>query len=90
MKMSPEEMTKAYTRMVELSEPIERQIMMTDTPEDMLMLASVMLQRSGEIFDTYLSPSASDMVLFEHIRERMRQRFEAKNDERRFDGSGAD
>ena len=38
-------------RMSELVEPIERQIMMCDTREDLLMMACVMLQRTREIFD---------------------------------------
>ena len=38
-------------RMSELVEPIERQIMMCDTQEDILMMACVMLQRTREIFD---------------------------------------
>ena len=38
-------------RMLELVEPIEQQIMMCDSREDLLMLACVMLQRTREIFD---------------------------------------
>ena len=41
-------------RMSELVEPIERQIMMCDTREDILMMACVMLQRTREIFDAEL------------------------------------
>ena len=40
--------------MSELVEPIERQIMMCDTREDLLMMACVMLQRTREIFDAEL------------------------------------
>ena len=41
-------------RMSELVEPIERQIMLCDTREDLLMMACVMLQRTREIFDAEL------------------------------------
>ena len=37
-------------RMVELMEPVDRQIMMTDDPEEMLMIACAMMQRTNEIF----------------------------------------
>ena len=42
-------------RMSELVEPIERQIIMCDTREDLLMMACVMLQRTKEIFDQELT-----------------------------------
>jgi len=38
-------------RMSELVEPVEQQIMMCDSREDLLMIACVMLQRTREIFD---------------------------------------
>jgi hypothetical protein len=42
-------------RMSELAEPIEKQIMMCDSREEILMMACVMLQRTKEIFDQELS-----------------------------------
>ena len=36
--------------MVELMEPVDRQIMMTDDPEEMLMIACAMMQRTNGIF----------------------------------------
>ena len=36
--------------MDELMGPIDRQIMMTDDPQDMLMIACAMMQRTNEIF----------------------------------------
>ena len=42
-------------RMGELAEPIEKQIMMCDSREELLMMACVMLQRTKEIFDQELS-----------------------------------
>jgi hypothetical protein len=38
-------------RMSELVEPIEQQIMMCDSREEILMMACVMLQRTRELFD---------------------------------------
>ena len=37
-------------RMQELMEPVDRQIMMTDDPQEMLMIACAMMQRTNEIF----------------------------------------
>ena len=42
-------------RMGELAEPIETQIMMCDSREELLMMACVMLQRTKEIFDQELT-----------------------------------
>ena len=42
-------------RMNELAAPIERQILMCDNREELLMMACVMLQRTKEIFDQELS-----------------------------------
>lgn len=37
-------------RMQELMEPVDRQIMMTDDTQEMLMIACAMMQRTNEIF----------------------------------------
>ena len=42
-------------KMNELASPIERQILMCDNREELLMMACVMLQRTREIFDQELS-----------------------------------
>ena len=42
-------------RMGELASPIERQILMCDNREELLMMACVMLQRTKEIFDQELT-----------------------------------
>jgi hypothetical protein len=42
-------------RMDELMTPIDRQIMMSDSREELLMIACVMMQRTTEIFDAQLS-----------------------------------
>jgi len=41
--------------MTELAAPIERQILMCDSREELLMMACVMLQRTREIFDQELT-----------------------------------
>ena len=41
-------------RMAELMEPVERQIMMTDNREELLMMACAMMQRTTEIFESEL------------------------------------
>jgi hypothetical protein len=41
-------------RMLELMEPIDKCIQLTDNHEDMLMLACAMMQRTREIFDNQL------------------------------------
>jgi hypothetical protein len=41
-------------RMTEMMEPIDKCIQMTDSDEDMLMLACAMLQRTKEIFDNQI------------------------------------
>ena len=42
-------------RMDELMKPIDRQIMMSDSREELLMIACAMMQRTTEIFDAQLS-----------------------------------
>jgi len=41
-------------RMDELMKPIDRQIMMSDSREELLMIACAMLQRTTEIFEAEL------------------------------------
>jgi hypothetical protein len=41
-------------RMSELMAPIEQQIMMCDSREDLLMMACAMMQRTTEIFESQL------------------------------------
>ena len=42
--------TAVQKRMDELMEPIDRQIMMSDSREELLMIACAMMQRTNEIF----------------------------------------
>ncbi len=46
---------KIQNRMSELAKPIEQQILMCDSREEILMIACVMLQRTREIFDQELT-----------------------------------
>ena len=46
---------KIHDRMSELAQPIEQQILMCDSREEILMMACVMLQRTKEIFDQELT-----------------------------------
>ena len=45
---------KIEQRMLELMEPVDRQIMMCDDRNDILMMACAMMQRVREIFDNEL------------------------------------
>lgn len=46
--------TEVSNRMQELMGPVERQIMMCDNREELLMIACAMLQRTTEIFESEL------------------------------------
>jgi len=48
-------MNEVAKRMGELAYPIEQQILMCDSREELLMMACVMLQRAKEIFDQELT-----------------------------------
>ena len=48
-------MDEVRKRMGELAEPIETQILMCDSREELLMMACVMMQRTKEIFDQELT-----------------------------------
>ena len=56
-------------RMIELMEPIDRQILMCDNREDMLMMACAMMQRTREIFDQHLGASGR-MRMFKDYAEK--------------------
>ena len=55
-------------RMVELMEPINRQIMMCDDREDLLMMACAMLQRVNEIFTQELGEHGRDMMFRDQVK----------------------
>jgi len=49
-------------RMDELMEPIDRQIMMSDSREELLMIACAMMQRTHEIFVNELGENGSKQM----------------------------
>ena len=56
-------MSDVTNRMRELMEPIERQIMMCDSREDVLMLACAMLDRAKSIFDSQISVEGRKIII---------------------------
>ena len=56
-------MSDVRNRMKELMEPIERQIMMCDSREDVLMLACAMLDRAKTIFDSQISVEGRKIII---------------------------
>ena len=55
------------TRMQELMEPVDRQIMMTDDPQEMLMIACAMMQRTHEIFLNELGENGSKQMYKDYV-----------------------
>ena len=53
-------------RMMELMEPIDKQILMCDNEQDILMMACVMLQRSREIYTSILGENGA-RLMFEDL-----------------------
>lgn len=47
-------MTHVQKRMAELMEPIEQQLMMCDSREDQLMMASAMMIAAKDLFDLHI------------------------------------
>jgi transcriptional regulator with PAS, ATPase and Fis domain len=54
-------------RMAELMEPVDRQIMMTDEPKEMLMIACAMMQRTNEIFQQVLGEQGARQMYKEYV-----------------------
>ena len=54
-------------RMAELAKPIERQILMCDSREELLMMACVMMQRTREIFDQELTIEGRKRMFEEYV-----------------------
>jgi hypothetical protein len=54
-------------RMDELMEPIDRQIMMSDSREELLMIACAMMQRTTEIFDAQLSVEGRKQMYKDYV-----------------------
>ena len=53
-------------RMQELMDPIDKQILMCDNDQDMLMIACVMLQRTQEIYTAILGENGA-RLMFEDL-----------------------
>lgn len=53
-------------RMQELMDPIDKQILMCDNDQDMLMMACVMLQRTQEIYTAILGENGA-RLMFEDL-----------------------
>jgi hypothetical protein len=62
-------MSDIRNRMAELMEPIDRQIMMCDNREDLLMLACAMLTSVRVIFDQELGKKARIQLFKDYIDE---------------------
>ena len=54
-------------RMDELMEPIDRQIMMSDSREELLMIACAMMQRTHEIFVNELGENGSKQMYKDYV-----------------------
>jgi hypothetical protein len=54
-------------RMDELMGPIDRQIMMSDSREELLMIACAMLQRTTEIFDAELGVEGRKQMYKDYV-----------------------
>ena len=54
-------------RMDELMGPIDRQIMMSDSREELLMIACAMMQRTTEIFDARLGVEGRKQMYKDYV-----------------------
>jgi hypothetical protein len=54
-------------RMDELMEPVDQQIMMCDTREELLMMACAMMQRTHEIFLNELGENGSKQMYKDYV-----------------------
>jgi hypothetical protein len=54
-------------RMDELMGPIDRQIMMSDSREELLMLACAMMQRTTEIFEAELGENGRKQMYKDYV-----------------------
>ena len=54
-------------RMEELMAPVEQQIMMCDTREELLMMACAMMQRTNEIFVNELGEGGTKIMYKDYV-----------------------
>ena len=64
--------SKVEKRMRDLMEPVDRQLMMCDNDEDLLMFNCAMLQRVFEVFDQTVGPDKCHVLILDHIQNRIR------------------
>ena len=69
MKSSDKKDLEIMQRMAELTQPIDRKIMMCDDTNEILMLASAMLTTSIRIFDEQITPEGRNQLLMSYITE---------------------
>ena len=55
------------TRMNELMSPVEQQIMMCDSSEELLMMACAMMQRTHEIFLLELGENGAKLMYEDYV-----------------------
>ena len=61
------ETTKIANRMAELMKPVDKQIMMCDSPEDVMMMACDMFQKVTEMFDATMGVKKRKQLLKELV-----------------------
>jgi len=65
--MTEDEKDSVRIRMHELMFPVEQQIMMCDSREELLMMACAMMQRSAEIIDSQISRKARSRLFMDMV-----------------------
>ena len=69
MKPKDKKDLEIMQRMAELTQPIDRQIMMCDDANEVLMLASAMLTTAIRIFDEQIPEDGRNHILMSYITE---------------------
>lgn len=69
MKPKDKKDLEIMQRMAELTQPIDRQIMMCDDANEVLMLASAMLTTAIRIYDEQITEDARNHILMSYITE---------------------
>lgn len=71
---------KVQQRMQQLMMPIDRQLLMCDNPEDTMMLACAMLERSMALLDAAIDPEGTDAIITSTIGDRLAKRARRNNE----------
>ena len=69
MKPKDKKDLEIMQRMAELTQPIDRQIMMCDDANEVLMLASAMLTTAIRIFDEQITEDGRNHILMSYVTE---------------------